>query len=380
MEVFVSMKSKALLTLAALALTSASAATAQQTAPAPPAPAAPPAATQAPEAPAAFATTFFDDGNYLGIHVEEVTRENASDYNLTGEPRGVGVRSVVKGSPAERAGLREKDVILRFDGEAVTSVRKLTRLIEEAAPDHTARLTVLRRGSEQEVSATLASRERFAPAIAGDVMPGFDVEGLRRLGEEWKGRSKDWQLKGDEMQKKFEELQREHPGGVLAFGGARRIGVTTSPLGKQLAEYFGVEHGVLVNSVESGGPAEKAGLRAGDVITEAEGQRVEDAGDLTGVLNRKDEGDVTLTVVREHKQRSVRVTPEKRRSQGYILAPGSLNIEAPVAEFALPRIVAAPRVVVVPPHAVMAPNLAPAPHVRVTTPRIRVFGPGDRVL
>src|SRR5205085_43430 len=306
-EVFVSMKRKVLLSLVAAALVSASAAaTVSAQTPAPPAPTsapaplvstaptvpaaalapptstappaepqepAPPYTAEAPEPPVGYATALLDDGPFLGVRVEDITRENMSRYNLSGEPRGVGVREVYKGSPAERAGLRERDVIVRFDGEQVTSVRKLTRLIEEDAPDHTARLTILRGGAEQEVSATLASRGGgFAPALAGEALPGFDTEGLRRLGEQWKENSEEWQLKGDEMRKKLDELQREHPG-VIAFGTSRRIGVTTSTLGRQLADYFGVSHGVLVNSVESNSPANKAGLKAGDIITEADGQR-----------------------------------------------------------------------------------------------------------
>lgn len=146
-----SMKARALPFLAALALLSATAIVrAQQAAPpAPASPSTPPAAAEAPETPAppAFAATFFDDGPFLGIHVEDVTRANMAEYGLAGEPRGVGVREVVKGSPAERAGLREHDVIVRFEGEEVGSVRKLTRLIEESAPDHTVRISVLRGGS-----------------------------------------------------------------------------------------------------------------------------------------------------------------------------------------------------------------------------------------
>jgi membrane-associated protease RseP (regulator of RpoE activity) len=262
----VSMKRKVLLSLAAAVLVSASAAavvvSAQTPAPpaptsapappvssAPPAPAAalappastapsaepqepaPPYAAEAPEPPVAYATAFLDEGPFLGVRVEEITRENMSRYNLSGEPRGVGVREVFKGSPAERAGLRAGDVIVRFDGEQVTSVRKLTRLIEEDAPDHAARLTILRNGSEQEVSATLASRGGVAPSLAGELMPGFDAEELRRLGEQWKDNSEEWQLKGEEMRKKLDEMQREHPG-VIAFGTSRRIGVSTSTLGR----------------------------------------------------------------------------------------------------------------------------------------------------
>ena len=132
---------------------------------APEQPAPPQEPTPAPAPPPAVAaTTFFVSGNFLGVRTEEVTRENMQRYGLSGEPRGVGVREVVKNSPAEKAGLKANDVIVRFDGEPVTSMRKLTRLIQESAPDHSARVTVLRSGAEQELSATLTRREPFVSA------------------------------------------------------------------------------------------------------------------------------------------------------------------------------------------------------------------------
>jgi serine protease Do len=369
------MKRKALLGLAVLALLSANAAAlrAQEaTPPTPSAQAAPPAVVEAPVPPTAFAATFFDDGNFLGVHVEDVTRENAGRYNLSGGPRGVGVREVVKGSPAEGAGLRENDVIIRFDGEQVTSVRKLNRLIEESAPEHTARLTVVRGGSEQEVSATLGKRGQRMAAGAGELLlPGADAEVARRFGEKWRDNSEEWQRKGEEMRKRLEELNKNN-GGLFALvpGAGRRIGVTTHALGKQLSDYFGVSHGVLVNSVEAGSPAEKAGLRAGDVVTEADGEKIEDAGDLSKIISRRQEGEVTLTVVRDRKQRTVRLTPERRQPQGFDMTPGAFRVVVPSVAVTMPRLdVTAPRVNVI------------APRMRVTTPRVRVLrGSGDRVL
>ena len=79
---------------------------------------------------AAQTFSFFVDGAFLGVAGEDITKENMSRYGLR-EVRGVGVTQVIKDSPAEKAGLKKDDVILRFDGESVTSVRKLTRLVSE---------------------------------------------------------------------------------------------------------------------------------------------------------------------------------------------------------------------------------------------------------
>jgi serine protease Do len=388
-EVCLQVKLKALPYVAALCMLSAPATLRAQTA-APAAPAqpaaAPPAAVaqapevpEAPEAPFGFATTFFAGGNFLGVRTEEITRENMSRYGLSGEPRGVGVREVVKGSPAESAGLRAGDLILRFDGEPVTSVRKLTRLIQEAAPEHGARLAVLRGGSEQELSATLKRREATANAGFGDfVTVNPDVLGDLHL-EDHVRNSEVWKRNEEKMRRQLGEMGRKHPG-LFAVASSRRIGVATSALGKQLADYFGVTHGVLVSSVEENSPAEKAGLKAGDVITEADGRQVGDADDLVRALGAKDDGEVALTVVRDKQRRTVRVTPERRQSPQGMFGPGTFGVVgSPVATVTLPRVVIDPAPGLVAP-VVVGPRVNVAPRVRVNRPRVRVFNSDDRIL
>ena len=113
---------------------------------------------------------------------------------------------------------------------------------------------------------------------------------------------------------------------VFSMGGAnRRIGVSTQSLSKQLADYFGVkEGGVLITSVSDNSPAAKAGLKAGDVITAIDGEKVTSPGDITRVLVKKETGDVSLTVVRDKNTRTVTVTPEKNPDQD-LFKPGTLG-------------------------------------------------------
>src|SRR5713226_1976940 len=138
--------------------------------------AAPEALLDAQEPSTAEATRAFsimiDGGPYLGVSVEDISRENMSRYGLR-EVRGVGVTQVLKDSPAEKAGLKKDDVILRFDGESVTSARKLTRLVSEASADQTVRLTISRGGSEQEVSVTLSKRDRMQNIFGSAMPPGI---------------------------------------------------------------------------------------------------------------------------------------------------------------------------------------------------------------
>jgi membrane-associated protease RseP (regulator of RpoE activity) len=65
-----------------------------------------------------------------------------------------------------------------------------------------------------------------------------------------------------------------------------------------------------VTSVAEDSPAAKAGIRAGDVITAVDGEKVEVAGDLARAINKKKDGDVTLTIIRDKAQRTIAVTPK----------------------------------------------------------------------
>ena len=296
----------------------------------------PGAAQREAEENAARAFTVVTGGNFLGVRTESVTRETLGRYSLSGEPRGVGVREVVADSPAAKAGLQQGDVILRFDGEAVSSPQKLQRLIAESAPSHTARLTVARNGSERELTATLAKREGVGGGFGLLRTPDgqqfrWSEEEQKRRAEEWQRYGREWEQRGEEWRKRSEELQRQlerMPRGnfALGFSASRRIGVATAALTEQLGDYFGVSErkGLLVTSVSENSPAAKAGIKAGDVITEVDGERVAAAGELVRAINRKETGEVTLTVVRDRNRRSVKVTPEKTESPTGFAVPGGL--------------------------------------------------------
>jgi membrane-associated protease RseP (regulator of RpoE activity) len=229
------------------------------------------------------------------------------------------------------------------------------------------------------LSATLKRREPTANAGFGDfITVNPDVLGDLHV-EDHVRNSETWKRNEEKMRRQLEEMGRKHPG-FFALGSSRRLGVTTSALGKQLADYFGVAHGVLVSSVEENSPAEKAGLKAGDVITEADGQQVGDADDLVRALGAKDEGEVTLNVVRDKQRRTVRVTPERRQLPRGVLGPGTFGVVgSPVATVALPRMVIDPAPGLVAP-ILVGPRVTATPRVRVGRPRVRVINPDDRIL
>jgi serine protease Do len=291
---------------------------------------------------------FVGDRAFLGVGTEDISKENMARYGMR-EVRGVGVTEVVKDSPAEKAGLRKDDVILRFDGESVTSVRKLTRLVNESSADQNVRLTISRGGAEQELSATL-SRRKMDTIFSGSmprILRGDDEDGVRVFpGGNWP-----------------ESIGGGEGPLVWTLGANRRIGVSTQSLSKQLADYFGVKDGgVLITSVSDNSPAAKAGLKAGDVITAIDGEKVTSPGDISRVLGKKETGDVSLTVVRDKNTRTVTVTPEKNPNQD-IFKPGSLGTR----RIMIPSV----KVRSIPPMKIEIPQIEiPAtPPIEVTVPR-----------
>jgi membrane-associated protease RseP (regulator of RpoE activity) len=92
-----------------------------------------------------------------------------------------------------------------------------------------------------------------------------------------------------------------------------QIGAGVTPLSEQLAQYFGVDTGILINTVLNNSPASKAGLKAGDVIVEIDGEPVKGALSLARAIKDKNENesDVILTIVRDRKRMAITVTPAK---------------------------------------------------------------------
>lgn len=250
-------------------------------------------------------------GSYLGVQTQEVTKENFSKFGLR-DVRGVAIEKVMENSPAAQAGLQNGDVVVRFNGEEVTGSRKLTRLISEVAPDHQAKITVLRNGNERDVTATLGKRPGVSfseGGFNGTLVPSMRVPlgEMPRIAPFPNGGAMTITPNGNN-------------GNFYFFNSNRQIGVSVSSLSKQLGDYFGVAEGkgVLVNNVIENSPAAKSGLRAGDVIVEVDGKAIDQNFDLSRAINEKKEGDVTLTIIRNKNRQTVRVTPEKGKDGGAV--------------------------------------------------------------
>ena len=239
---------------------------------------------------------------WLGITMQQMTSSMAAALDM--EEGGVLVNSVVEDSPADEAGLEEGDVIVGFDGKDVDDTRDLARLVRRCDPGDEIEIAYVRDGKRRKVKVEVGERERDAWVWSDDGGERFRMK-----------RFDDGDVRGFHVWPDDEDhviLRRWHRGDrdddrrALMLHGwhADRgyLGVRLDDLTEQLGEYFGVEdgEGALIREVLEDTPAEKAGLKAGDVIVQLDDEKMRDAGDVTGFLAEAEAGDeVAVTVLRK---------------------------------------------------------------------------------
>jgi serine protease Do len=189
---------------------------------------------------------------YLGVAIQQLTPDLAESFDI-GEGRGVLVAEVTRGSPADRAGLRQGDVIVAYNGSPVTEIGEFRNRVSLTPPGSRGTLGVLRHGREQTLTVTigeLADQPQVAAVPAQDA----DVLGLK---------------------------------------------VTT--LTAQLAERYGATagEGVLVTEVESGSLAARTGITPGTVILRVNRREVHDAAEFGKALSESMAARRVLLLVRK---------------------------------------------------------------------------------
>ena len=249
-------------------------------------------------------------GSFLGVGVAEITAERAKALKLK-EERGVEITRVEENSPAAKAGLKVGDVVLEYNGQRIEGTEQFIRMVRETPPERQARLTVSREGATQTITAAVGARK--STGFIG--MPGLDQE--ERLWADLARQRADMEAGRADMEmarQGMKNLRMDIPRAYIAIqsGG---LGVEAEGLSGQLAEFFGVKEGVLVRSVVKDSVAEKAGVKAGDVITKVDDTSVNMPREITNALRKKAaKKTFPLTVIRNHKEMTVSVTLQNDQS------------------------------------------------------------------
>lgn len=236
-------------------------------------------------------------GAHIGIAVEDL--EDADAKQLKG---GVRVETVTSDGPADKAGIKPGDTITEFDGERVRSTMQFARLVQETPPGRQVQVALTRGG--QRVNVTVSPARRSVSDDFGFRM--LDIPRAARILPPSPSAPRaplPPALAPDVFDRR----------GMMRPGSGRRLGVTVEDVDDQLAEYFGVKEGVLVKSVQDDSAAQKAGIKAGDVITGINGSKVYDAADLNRAMERIEaNGEFIAEIVREKKTQSLKGKVEAR--------------------------------------------------------------------
>jgi serine protease Do len=243
--------------------------------------------------------TIFVDGDgsgWLGVETREVTADKARELKLPAE-RGVVLGKIVPDSPAAKAGLKENDVVTEINGQRVEGAAQFRRMVHEIPAGRSIQLTVWRDGRSQTLSATLGKSEERRQSLKM-IAPSAGAFAFRM----------------PDMPEIPDIPSMEWNNGMLS-GGQPRLGIDAEDLSGQLGAFFGAPEGegILVRDVNAGSPAEKAGLKAGDVITSLDGDRIRSVSELRERLSSK----------RDDKEKTVKLGVLRNKSSL------SLNVELP---------------------------------------------------
>ena len=228
---------------------------------------------------------------YLGIGGLDISPERAKALNLK-EERGVEVSSLAEDGPAAKAGIKQGDVVLEFNGQPVEGTAQFQRLVRETPVGRQAKITVWRSGGRQTLTATVGENKQTTVFGPGDGSWNFNMPEVQPM---------------PNIEIPRFQMTLQNP----------MLGIVGESLERedQLAEFFGVQEGVLVRSVKKGSAAEKAGIKAGDVITKVDDSKVTSSAEITRVLRGvKSKKTFGVTVVRNRKEMPLTVTMESTGS------------------------------------------------------------------
>ncbi|HEU4559348.1 MAG TPA: PDZ domain-containing protein [Longimicrobium sp.] len=265
------------------------------------------------------------------------------------------VRDVVPESPADRAGVRRGDVVVRVNGRAPTE-DAVDDLRERLERGDTVRLVLRRDGREEQRTVIAAERrERIARRIPDDVRGR--VFTIPRDRGTVVIRMDTLQMHVDSMLRRVDSLRvslrRQHGDSIvirydtvarvlrdsllrvlprlegrvregvrpffMEFGMRSMAGAEFTEMNPGLGRYFRTDHGLLVLQVAPQTPAARAGVQPGDVVVEANGTRVERVQDLRAAFTRADGQEVRLTLLRDGRRQQVSVRWDPYRGVRYHL-------------------------------------------------------------
>ena len=189
---------------------------------------------------------------WLGVAIQDLSGDMAEYYEVENK-KGVFVMDVFKGDPADKAGIKPKDIILEVNGQRIITSRQLTGMIAGIPVGESAKIKILRDGKEKTVKVKIVKRDETKLASRG------------RPTEQ-----------------------------------AEEFGIRVSDLTPEIAQRLNIAEtsGVIVSEIQSGGKGEEADIRVGDIIKEINRRPIETVSDYQEILSQVDSGESVNLFIR----------------------------------------------------------------------------------
>jgi len=190
---------------------------------------------------------------WLGVTIvsQAIDQDYQKALNLKSR-KGAIISDVTSGSPADKAGIKQYDVVTEVKGVAIESPTDLRMKIADIQPGTKVEIKLVRDGQEKKVTAAIA------------------------------------------------ELETGEKTRTAAETAAKNIGITVSTLTPQIARRYGLQtsEGLLITDIENGSDAERKGLQPGDIIVQVNRQKITTASQWESIMRKVKSGDALLLLIR----------------------------------------------------------------------------------
>lgn len=222
---------------------------------------------------------------YLGVYLENLDDEDFQQSNLP-EKYGVLAEKIVKDGPADKAGMKDKDIIVEIQGEKTYTSDQISKMLDLLQPEEKISIRVWRKKEFKNLDLVLGEK---AYQDYSFFTPGLESF---RLG----------------------------PSNVLMYKyqdeNGKWIGIQPRELNEQLLESYGLKNGVMIDKVIPETPAEKAGLKAGDIILKMDDMTIEQISDIHEAVKKKEiDEELSIQIQRDKLLQTIRVKIESRRKE-----------------------------------------------------------------
>jgi serine protease Do len=244
---------------------------------------------------------------YLGVDVRDVNPDQVATLKLK-DARGAEIILVDHDAPAGKAGLREHDVVLQMNGQAIEGRDQIRRMLHDSPPGKTITLVISRDGQQSSITTQMATQEEVERQASEQHLPVPDPQATLSDNADSNSSpgsgSSGIAMRGNS----FIGTMLMNP----SYTGAMLEKMST-----QQATYFGVSSGsgLLVRTVVPNSPAAIAGLQACDVIVRANEKPVSSTNEWAKAIKNSHGKSLTIVVLRDKKEQTLTLTPDgKKRS------------------------------------------------------------------